>query len=74
MGTKVSKVRSHSPIRYDRGPVVNQNVETEKVVLEEVECSVCLETLKAPIRVLSCGHSFCHQCIEGLWDPNQTNR
>jgi len=28
-----------------------------------VECSICLETYKPPIRMTNCGHSFCEGCI-----------
>ncbi|XP_036437485.1 E3 ubiquitin-protein ligase TRIM47-like [Colossoma macropomum] len=34
---------------------------------DEFCCSVCLELLKAPA-TLSCGHSFCIDCINGCWD------
>ncbi|XP_015257361.1 PREDICTED: tripartite motif-containing protein 16-like [Cyprinodon variegatus] len=34
---------------------------------ESFACSVCLETLKDPI-TLTCGHSYCLNCIENHWD------
>ena len=29
----------------------------------DLDCSICLEVFKLPI-VLSCGHTFCRNCIE----------
>ncbi|XP_007576036.1 finTRIM family, member 86 isoform X1 [Poecilia formosa] len=34
---------------------------------ESFACSVCLETLKEPT-TLTCGHSYCLNCIENHWD------
>ncbi|CAK8671594.1 uncharacterized protein LOC143465409 [Clavelina lepadiformis] len=28
-----------------------------------VSCPICLDTLRKPIRILSCGHNFCHICL-----------
>ena len=36
----------------------------EKTIYKKVTCPICIETLKQPIKMLSCGHSFCHRCIE----------
>jgi len=35
-------------------------------VAEIVTCSICLENYKSP-RTLPCLHSFCLQCLQGLW-------
>ena len=40
----------------------------------DVECTICLETLRKPIRMLSCGHNFCHECIESIYRPGEQNR
>ncbi|XP_076819845.1 uncharacterized protein LOC143465439 [Clavelina lepadiformis] len=33
---------------------------------DEVICPICLEMLKKPIRMLSCGHNLCQVCLESL--------
>ena len=40
----------------------------------EIECPICFEPFKTPIKVLECGHSFCGHCIEEYFYPNQLNR
>ena len=42
--------------------------------MEEVECTICLETLKKPIRMLTCGHNLCHKCLQGLLECSQPKR
>ncbi|KAJ3446048.1 hypothetical protein M0812_08583 [Anaeramoeba flamelloides] len=32
--------------------------------LSEIECPICLDTLKTPIKMCKNGHSFCQVCIE----------
>uniref|UniRef100_H3AVA1 Uncharacterized protein n=1 Tax=Latimeria chalumnae TaxID=7897 RepID=H3AVA1_LATCH len=34
---------------------------------EELNCSICLNIYKNPI-LLSCGHNFCKDCIENVWE------
>ena len=29
-----------------------------------LECPICLDWLKVPIRTLTCSHNFCQNCIE----------
>uniref|UniRef100_A0A8C4QKK9 Uncharacterized protein n=1 Tax=Eptatretus burgeri TaxID=7764 RepID=A0A8C4QKK9_EPTBU len=37
---------------------------------DELTCTVCLELLNEPV-TLTCGHSFCHLCVEEYWKPRQ---
>jgi len=41
---------------------------------KDIECPICFERLKKPIKVLACGHSFCNECISRHCRPNQQNR
>uniref|UniRef100_A0A8C4NIY4 Uncharacterized protein n=1 Tax=Eptatretus burgeri TaxID=7764 RepID=A0A8C4NIY4_EPTBU len=38
--------------------------------LDELTCTVCLELFEEPV-ALSCGHSFCHVCIEKYWKSRE---
>ena len=29
-------------------------------------CAICLDTMRNPIRLPSCGHWYCKECVEGL--------
>ena len=33
---------------------------------EELKCSVCLDFFKSPVRITSCGHNYCQECLTGL--------
>uniref|UniRef100_A0A8C4RFT4 Tripartite motif-containing protein 16-like n=1 Tax=Erpetoichthys calabaricus TaxID=27687 RepID=A0A8C4RFT4_ERPCA len=37
---------------------------------DEINCSVCLDTLTDPVS-LYCGHSFCLKCLTNYWDQSQ---
>ncbi|XP_054554372.1 golgin subfamily A member 6-like protein 25 isoform X2 [Talpa occidentalis] len=37
---------------------------------EEATCSICLQLMTEPVS-FDCGHSFCHQCIEGSIEEQQ---
>ncbi|XP_072281931.1 E3 ubiquitin-protein ligase TRIM39-like [Pyxicephalus adspersus] len=39
-------------------------------VKDELECSICLCIYNNPITLI-CGHSFCHDCIDMLWQDKQ---
>ncbi|CAK8671599.1 uncharacterized protein LOC143465498 [Clavelina lepadiformis] len=30
---------------------------------DDVSCPICLDTLRKPIRILTCGHNFCQVCL-----------
>ena len=35
---------------------------------EELNCLLCLEIFTAPVKMTSCGHSFCGKCLSGMTD------
>ena len=44
----------------------NMSSSTSSMDGDEVTCPICLEMLKKPIRMLSCGHNLCQVCLESL--------
>lgn len=38
----------------------------ESVLLDLLECPVCLERLDASAKVLPCQHTFCRRCLQGI--------
>nr|XP_043872887.1 E3 ubiquitin/ISG15 ligase TRIM25-like [Solea senegalensis] len=40
---------------------------------ENISCSICLDLLKDPV-TLTCGHSFCKNCIKDHWDSEEQKR
>ncbi|TNN42878.1 E3 ubiquitin-protein ligase SH3RF1 [Liparis tanakae] len=38
----------------------------ESVLLDLLECPVCLERLDAAAKVLPCQHTFCRRCLQGI--------
>lgn len=37
-----------------------------EAIVEEVNCPICMTFLREPVSI-SCGHTFCHSCLSGLW-------
>lgn len=35
-------------------------------IVEEVNCPICMTFLREPVSI-TCGHTFCHSCLSGLW-------
>ncbi|XP_075426460.1 E3 ubiquitin-protein ligase TRIM11-like [Ascaphus truei] len=38
---------------------------------EELNCSICLTIYNNPV-MLSCGHYYCHDCIDGFWNSQRS--
>ncbi|MEQ2288685.1 hypothetical protein AMECASPLE_025312 [Ameca splendens] len=38
----------------------------ESILLDLLECPVCLERLDASAKVLPCQHTFCRRCLQGI--------
>ena len=56
--------QQHPVLLIDKIP----NVAHSKVskMEEELKCSVCLDFFKSPVRITSCGHNYCQECLTGI--------
>lgn len=52
--------------------VADEDSDVESNYRKDLECNICLELLHEPT-TLTCGHSFCRNCLADLWsaDPNR---
>ena len=36
---------------------------------EDLKCALCLDFFTAPVRITSCGHNYCQECLTGMTAP-----
>ena len=62
--------KSKSLFTFFWGTPLRQNVyikkEKKSKMEEELNCPVCLDYFKSPVRITPCGHNYCQACLTGM--------
>jgi len=51
--------------------VIEEDSDQESSYRKDLECTICLELLHEPT-TLTCGHSFCRDCLSNLWAADRS--